>query len=153
MAVGLVRVEAKPGAVPKFFTTLDTARGEFNHSWPDVLPNGKGVLFTVTSSRRNGVKGRISFGIAVADIRSGRHRVLLNDALYPRYASSGHLLYVTTNKTLMVRPFDQSSMKFTGEPIALSEGMRIGSSGAVDLAVSESGTLVYATSAGEARQE
>src|SRR5882762_5475128 len=44
---GLVRVEAKAGAVPRWFTTLDTATGEGDHAWPDVLPNGKGVLFTV----------------------------------------------------------------------------------------------------------
>src|SRR5213592_4719649 len=45
-AVSLVRVEARPGAVPRWFTTLDTAGREVHHSWPDVLPNGKGVLFT-----------------------------------------------------------------------------------------------------------
>src|SRR5207249_10323151 len=36
MAAGLVRVEARRGAVPRWFTTLDTASGEFDHSWPDV---------------------------------------------------------------------------------------------------------------------
>ena len=46
--VGLVRVKARSGAVPRWFTALDTARGEIDHTWPDVLPNGKGVLFTVT---------------------------------------------------------------------------------------------------------
>src|SRR6266567_6749303 len=33
---GLLRVEAKPGARPSWFTTLDTARGEIDHAWPDV---------------------------------------------------------------------------------------------------------------------
>src|SRR5438552_10115602 len=37
---------SKPGAKPSWFTVLDTASGEFDHTWPDVLPNGKGVLFT-----------------------------------------------------------------------------------------------------------
>src|SRR2546421_7131952 len=49
---GLLRVEAKPGARPSWFTVLDTASGEFDHTWPDVLPNGKGVLFTALSNRR-----------------------------------------------------------------------------------------------------
>lgn len=39
MQTSLLRVEAKPGAVPKWFTVLDTARGEIDHTWPDVLPN------------------------------------------------------------------------------------------------------------------
>jgi DNA-binding SARP family transcriptional activator/Tol biopolymer transport system component len=141
----LVRVEAKSGAVPKWFTVLDTARGEFDHTWPDVLPNGKGVLFTVSFSGKNGVKGSLSYAIAIADIPSGKHRVIVDDAMYARYATSGHLLYVTTNRTLMVRPFDQNSMKFTGQPTARIEGMRLGDYGSADLAVSAMGTLVYAT--------
>lgn len=151
--VSLVRVEAKRGAVPRWFTTLDTATGEIDHTWPDVLPNGKGVLFTDTFNERTGVKGRQSFAIAIADIPSGKHHVLLNDAKYARYAVSGHLLYVTTNRTLMVVGFDQNSMRVIGEPTALIEGMRLGRVGSADLAVSETGTLVYATGAGESQQE
>src|SRR6058998_1462765 len=151
---GLLRVEAKPGARPRWFTTLDTTRGEIDHAWPDVLPNGKGVLFTVRFRGKGGARGRISLSIAVADIPSGKHRVIVDDAMYARYTTSGHLLYVTTNKTLMVVPFDQNSMKITGEPTALTEGMRLGFlGGSADLAVSATGTLVYATGAGEGKQE
>ncbi|PYO76180.1 MAG: hypothetical protein DMD63_15035, partial [Gemmatimonadetes bacterium] len=150
---GLVRVEAKAGAVPRWFTTLDTAGREVHHSWPDVLPNGKGVLFTVGFCGRNGVKGGSSFAIAVADIPSGKHRVILYDAMYARYAPPGYLLYVTTNKALMIVPFDQNSMKIAGEPTAFTEGMRLGLLGSADLAVDTTGTLVYATGAGEGKQE
>jgi len=149
--VGLLRMDAQPRAVPRPFTTLDTARGEIDHAWPDVLPNGRGLLFTV---RFRGKNGRIRLSIAVADIPSGTHRVIVDDAMYARYTTSGHLLYVTTNKTLMVAPFDQNSMKVTGEPTALTEGMRLGfMGGSADLAVSATGTLVYATGAGEGKQE
>jgi len=149
--VGLLRMEAKPGAVPRPFTTLDTALGQIDHAWPDVLPNGKGVLFTV---RFRGKNGKIRLSIAVADIPSGRHRVIVDDAMYARYTTSGHLIYVTTNKTLMVAPFDQHSMKVTGEPTALTGDMRLGFvGGSADLAVSATGTLVYATGAGEGKQE
>src|SRR2546429_8026272 len=95
---GLLRVEAKPGAKPSWFTVLDTASGEFDHTWPDVLPNGKGVLFTIRFSAKNGAKGRTSYAIAVADIPSGKHREIVEDASYARYASSGHLLDVTATK-------------------------------------------------------
>jgi serine/threonine-protein kinase len=151
--VGLLRVEAKPGAIPKWFTTLDTARGEVDHTWPDVLPNGKGVLFTDTFSGKNAANDTTTFAIAIAEIPSGKHRVLVNDATYARYAVSGHLLYVTTNRTLMVVPFDQNSMKVSGTPVALIDGMRLGSFGAADLAVSEPGTLVFAAGGGEGKQE
>jgi len=150
---GLVRVEAKAGAIPNPFTTLDTANGEFDHTWPDVLPNGKGVLFTVTYSGKKGVKGRFSYAIAVAEIPSGKHRVIVQDATYARYASSGHLLYVTADKRLMAVPFDQNSMTVTGEPIALTEGIRAGLGGSADLAISATGTLVYSTGAEAGRLE
>ena len=149
----LVRVEARPAAVPKSFTVLDTARGEIDHRWPDVLPNGKGVVFTVRFRGKSAPTSNSPFAIAVADIPSGKHRVIVNDATYARYAASGNLLYVTTKRILMVVPFDQNSMKVTGEPTALTEDMRLGILGSPDLAISEQGTLVYATSAGEGEQE
>jgi len=153
---GLVRVEAKPGARSRWFTKLNTAAGEVHHSWPDVLPNGKGVLFTVGFSGRNGAKGGkagASYAIAVADIPSGKHRLILDDVMYARYAPPGNLVYVTTSKALMVVPFDQNSMTIAGEPIALAEGMKLGLLGSADLAVDTTGTLIYATGAGEGDQE
>ena len=142
----LMRVEAKPNGVPRRFTVLDTAAGEIDHSYPDVLPNGKGVLFTV--GLRNGSKA-----VAVAEISSGKHRILLNNAIYARYAASGHLLYVSSNKTLMVAPFDQDAVRITGEATALIEGMRVSGTSSVDLAVSATGTLVYTTGGESVRQE
>ena len=149
----LIRVEAKQAAVPKWFTVLDTARGEIDHTWPDVLPNGKGVLFTDTFSAKSGQREKSVFSIAVAEIPSGKHRVIVNDGMYARYAASGHLLYVTANKTLMIVPFDQNAMKVTGEPTALIQGVRLGAYGSADVVVSEDGTLAYATSAEQSRRE
>ncbi len=149
----LVRVEAKPGAMPESFTTLDTARGEIDHTWPDVLPNGKGVLFTDVFGLASGNKGKSTYAIAVAEIPSGKHRVIVDNAMYARYATSGHLLYVTVSKTLMLVPFDQNSMKVTGEPTTLAEGIRLGPAGSTDLAVSQAGTLVYTASTGTANKQ
>ena len=152
-ADALLRVRAKPGSKPKWFTVLDTAKGEVDNTWPDALPNGKGVLYTVTFSGENGVKGSTSHAIAVAEIPSGKHRVIIEDAIYARYASSGHIVYVTADKTLKVVPFDQNSMKVAGEPITLTDGIQAGFFGSADLAISATGTLVYSTGAGQGRQE
>ncbi len=152
-AAPLARVEARQGSVPMWFTALDTVKGEIDHTWPEALPNGKGVLFTVTSSGRNTPTGQSSFAIAVAEIPSGKHRVILEDAVYPRYASPGRLLYVTRKGALMMVSFDQSSMSVTGDPIALIDGMRVGRFGASDLAVSSAGTLVYSVGAEQNNQE
>ena len=151
-SVSLVRVEAKPGAMPTDFTTLDTTLSEVDHLWPDVLPNGKGVLFTDEFRGKNAPRGGTSFAIAVAEIPSGKHRVLVDDAMFGRYAASGHLLYVT-NRTLMIVPFDQRSMTVTGEPTALIEGVVLGPAFSANLAVSDEGTLIYATGVEEGNQE
>src|SRR5438034_425771 len=139
-------------------TVSDTLNGEAGASWgPDgfiyVGGIGEGVLFTVWFSGKNGVKGGTSHAIAVAEVPSGKHRVIIEDAIYARYASSGHVVYVTADKTLMVVPFDQNSMKVTGEPITLAEGIQAGFFGSADLAISATGTLVYSTGAGQGRQE
>jgi eukaryotic-like serine/threonine-protein kinase len=57
------------------------------------------------------------------------------------------LFYLTPVGTLMVVPFDQISMKVTGSPTALVQGMRVGRMGSADLAISSNGTLVYSIGA------
>ena len=144
----LARVEAKPRAAAKWFTALDTAKGEIDHMWPSALPNAKGVLFTVESRDNSRPDTPTSFAIAIAEIPSGKHRIIIEDGAYPVYVSSGHLLYVTAERTLMMVPFDQSSTKVTGKPTALLTGMRFGEYAATDLAVSSTGTLIYSVGAG-----
>ncbi|HEY5022461.1 MAG TPA: protein kinase [Gemmatimonadaceae bacterium] len=132
------RLLPTPGSAVKVITALDTASGEVGHRLPDPLPNGKGVLFTVYY----GANGRKGTAVAVADLATGKHTILV-DGLQGRYSPSGHLLYVTSNGTLMAVPFDQSKLKITGQPVAVSEGLRSGAFGAVDLAISRTGTLVF----------
>src|SRR5438552_6663795 len=50
---GLPRGAAKPGGKPSWFTVLGTASGEVDHTRPDVVPNGKGVPFTIRFSAKN----------------------------------------------------------------------------------------------------
>jgi Tol biopolymer transport system component len=142
----LIRIEAKAGAVPKRFTVMDTASSEVDHAWPDVLPNGKGILITI------GVRDAAR-SIGVVDISSGKHRVIVSNAVIARYVPTGHLLYVTTNRRLMVVPFDLNAMKITGEPTAIVEGVRVSVSSTVDLAVSDDGTLMYTRGAATEKQE
>jgi hypothetical protein len=149
---GLMRLEAKPGALPQAFTRLDSASGEIDHSWPDVLPNGKGVICTVVFNATKAAQRGSITSIAVAELPSGRHRILIDGGVHALYSASGHLLYVTTRNVLMAVPFNQNSMKITGEPIALVEGVRTGIYGSTDLAISGNGTLVYGTSGGTDRE-
>ena len=156
LARPLARVRAQQGAVAEWFTALDTADGESEHSWPVALPNGKGVLFMVTRSGRNARFGQYRFAIAVADTRTGKHHVILDGGAYPRYAT-GRLLY-QRGRTLMMVHFDEKSMSVTGTPVSLLGGVWLAvpsgvTDAAADVAVSANGTLVYAVGAENPDQE
>jgi serine/threonine-protein kinase len=137
---GLVRVPEGGGASEPV-TMTDSTRGEEGHLWPEALPGGRGVVFSV---RRGGRSNVTEWDIAVADLATGNHTVLVR-GVRARYATSGHLLYVTADGTLMGVPFDETTLALTGDPIALVEGLRVGFLGSLDLAVSETGTLFYRT--------
>jgi DNA-binding SARP family transcriptional activator len=149
----LARVRATIGAKPEWFTVLDTAKGEIDHAWPDALPSGKGVIFTVRSLTGFGRTVAPSFSVAVAEPGSGKHRILLKDAAFARYAQPGYLLYVTTARTLRIVPFDQQSLRLTGTPTTLITGLRVSSFGLADVALSSTGTLLYSSGPDRSEKE
>ncbi|MCH7474367.1 MAG: PD40 domain-containing protein, partial [Gemmatimonadetes bacterium] len=107
------------------------------HSWLDVLPNGKGVLFALAFS------GDFSANtIHVADLATGEVREVAQGVM-GRYAETGHLLYVRSDGTLLAAPFDQDRLQVTGTATPLVEGLQPTDWGAVDFAVSRNGSLLY----------
>ena len=67
---GLLRVRSV-GGEPDVLTTVDPDQGETDHWWPEVLPNGKGVLFTAWSGSDEGSR------IAVVSTETGQITYLL----------------------------------------------------------------------------
>jgi len=123
------------------FTPPDTAKGEIFRAWPQALPNGKGLLFSIMRSPPTDVT---QYDLAVADLATGATKILLRGVL-GRYAASGDLIYVTADGTLLAAPFDQGAMELTGPPVALAQGIGIGTYGSVGLSVANDGTLAYVT--------
>jgi tRNA A-37 threonylcarbamoyl transferase component Bud32 len=121
-------------------TSVDSARGELIHGWPDVLPSGKGVLFTVMYSTNN-VSERDE--VAVVDLATGRHHALVQGIL-GRYAA-GYLIFVRSDGSVLAAPFDQDELELTGPPVPLFNG--IDAVPGTDFALSPSGRLAYATGA------
>ncbi len=66
------------------------------HSWVDVLPNGKGVLFALAFG-----PDRSASIIHVADLATAEVHEL-TPGMMGRYAETGHLLYARSDGTLMV---------------------------------------------------
>jgi Tol biopolymer transport system component/tRNA A-37 threonylcarbamoyl transferase component Bud32 len=132
---GMSRVPEAGGA-PEVVFPLDTA--EAGQAWADVLPGGRGVVFRTRAPNAS----QDSYEIVAGRPGTGeRHRLMRG--VFARYLRSGHLLVVTAEGNLLAAPFDAATLKLTGPAVPLLEGIAVKSFGAVDLAVSASGTMVY----------
>ena len=116
-------------------TVLDSAKGETQHLGARPLGDGRRLLFIVVT-RDSGSR------VAIADLPSSSHRYVGVRAQQVWYASSGHLVYLTEQGSLMAVPFDEKRETVRGEPRVILEGFN--ADGAVDIDLSTSGTLVYA---------
>jgi eukaryotic-like serine/threonine-protein kinase len=134
---GIARVR-ETGGVPEIVTRPDSAGGERYHNAPAPLPSRRGVLFTAVRD----VGRPEASEIAVVDLESGKHRTLTRGVL-AIYSPTGHLLYVTSDGTLMAAPFDQNRLALTGEGVAIAGGVSTRGVSRADLALAN-GTLVYA---------
>jgi len=133
----LFRIDAA-GGQPKPLTILDAKAGEGAHRSPDFLPGGKAVLFTIgTAEATSWDDGQI----AVQSLATGTRRVLAQGHS-PRYAPSGHLLYVRQG-TLMAVPFDVRRLELTGTTVRVVEGVAQSAFGATQFSLSANGSLVY----------
>ena len=133
---GLFRISAEGGpAVP--VTTLDAARVETGHIWPQFLPDGRRFIFYVRSSIP------ANSGVYVGSIDSGEKTQVLSSTANAVYAGSGHLLFEQAGN-LMVQPFDAKLRVLTGQASAFGDHVFAGP-GPNYLAVSigGDGTMAY----------
>jgi serine/threonine-protein kinase len=132
----LSRVSAAGGA-PSRATRLDAERGEFSHRWPQWLPDGKTILFTV------GTVGEWDEAeIAAQVLGSDRHEIVIKGGTSPHYLPSGHLLYQHAGAMWIV-PFDARRLQTTGQPARALDGVVGSVDGAAQFAVSPSGSAAY----------
>ena len=99
--------------------------------WPHFLPGGEQALVTLASVT------------AVLDLRSGEYRYLFAGG-QARYLPTGHLLYNGGQERALLVPFDLDRMELQGPSIPAAEDVFRGpGGGALNLAVSDNGTLVF----------
>jgi len=125
------------GGTPQLLTRLK--KGEVNQRWPEFLPDGKAVLFSGAPTNANWTNSEV----AAESVETGERRNLVLGATHPRYASSGHLVYVQGG-SLMAVPFDPRRLAITGAAVPIVEGvLQSSSSGAAQYSLSATGSLVY----------
>jgi serine/threonine-protein kinase len=139
---GLIRVSLG-GGMPTALTKPDTGHGEVDHFWPESLPGGRAVLFTITAA-----SGALRDAqVAVLDLRSGSVKTLLRGAHHAHYVSTGHLVY-GSGGTLRTVPFDLERLEVTGASLPILDGVVTTVEGGVDVGISATGTLVYVPGVG-----
>ena len=143
---GLLRI-ADASSEPTVLTRPDRARGEADHLWPQMLPGGQAVLFTITATSG----GLDAASVAVLDLRTGTQTTLFRGGTDARYVASGHLLY-GAGGTLRAVAFDLAHLTVVGPPVPVVPHVLTSQYGAVDAAVADDGTLVY-VSGGIATQQ
>jgi hypothetical protein len=130
-------------------TRLDSQAGEGAHLWPQILPGKRHVLFTVWS----GAPTWNEETLAVADVETGAHTVILRGGTSGYYTSSGHLVFWRGN-ALMAVPFDLDTMRVTGSPVRVVPDVRLDiAQGKAQFDVSRTGTLAYVKGGADAFAE
>jgi len=134
---GLQRVSAAGGEV-SVLTRPVQARGELDHLWPEMMPGGRAVLFTITA-----VTGGLDAAqVAVLDLATGTYEVLVRGGSHAHYVPSGHLVY-TAAGTLRAIPFDLTRMQTRGTSVTVLPRLVATPDGAGNFVVATNGTLAY----------
>jgi Tol biopolymer transport system component len=133
----LYRLSAHGGS-ERSATTLDPARGETHHYWPQFLPDGRHFIFFARSTQRehDGV-------IYAASLDSAERTRLVQADSHAVFAEPGFLLYMRVN-TLVAQPFDPATPRLLGEPTPIAEQVEsTPGSGRGAFTVSRTGVLAY----------
>jgi Tol biopolymer transport system component len=135
---GALWIASPQGGPVRQLTTLDAARHEVLHGDPIALPGGQTVLFTSLTSDAGTER------IEAVQVDSGRRSVVVDRAIAPAYAPTGHLLF-GRDGAVLAAPFDIGSATIRGSAIPIIPAGTVGTvrAGSLGFQVSTSGTLVF----------
>ena len=130
-------VVASSGGTPRQITTLDTSRKEFNHWYPQMLPDGNAVIYTSYATPIS--RARIeAFDLKAQPEKSVWSRVR-SSAGIPR----GHLLYMRDGAIFAVE-FDPKALRVIGTPVPVQDDVSwVATDGLGAYAIAANGTLAY----------
>jgi Tol biopolymer transport system component len=132
---GIHRV-AQDGTGRLPLTTLDRARGEYRHCWPEFLPDGRHFLYVARSREPD------QTSLYLASLDSPTRKRIMPGYSRVAYAATGHLLFVR-NAVLFAQPFDARTGALRGEPVTLATSIKFHPSDDAAFDVSTNGVLIY----------
>ena len=132
----LYRVSAN-GGTPTPETTLETARGETRHLWPQFLPDGRRYLYLAVSEDASHTE--LSQGTLGRAVREPL--LIMNSSV--AYVAQGYLLW-RQGTQLVAQRFDPASRRFSGDVMTLAGNVWHSARTLRGVfSVSDSGVLVY----------
>ena len=96
------------------------------------------MLFTITAT----TGGLDQAQVAVLDLRTGMHKMLIPGGSDAHYVPSGHLVYGAAG-ALRAVGFDLARLAVVGTSVQVVQQVVTSTAGAVNVAVADDGTLVY----------
>jgi len=129
---------AADGGPLQAVTKIRAQEGEQQHRWPDVLPGGKAIVYTVGSGA-----DWDEATIVAERLDTGERKVLVKGGTYPRYLPTGQLIYARAGALYAVG-FDASSLKVDGAPVEVVRNVLLLGNGLAQMDVSPTGTLITA---------
>jgi eukaryotic-like serine/threonine-protein kinase len=132
---GIWRVPAS-GGPGEAVTSIDT---EFQHRFPELLPDGTTLLFT-------GLSGVSDEKISVISLSTKQRRTLV-EGVAPHYLPAGYLVYVLSNRLMAVR-FDPKRLEIQGTPVVMVDDVEQTVWGEPQVALSSTGVLAYLQASG-----
>src|SRR4029453_19370376 len=133
------------GGTPTLVTTLETASGDVQHSFPFFLPDGRHFLYFVVGSQASRTVPR---GVYVGALDSKEPGKLIEPGGTNHKYANGYLIFLR-NGALLAQPFDVDRLELGGQPVPLVDHVQTTGAAASDVAgaftVSETGVLAYQT--------
>jgi serine/threonine protein kinase/Tol biopolymer transport system component len=126
------------GGTPQLVTKLQADKGELAHLSPEILPDGKTLLFSAFSG------GNVDEGTLLAQkIGSQDRKVIVAKGSEARFFPPNHLLYMRDGN-LMSSEFDRVKLEVGGSPeVVIHDVLMHPATGSALYDVSGTGTLIY----------
>jgi serine/threonine-protein kinase len=147
LASGLWAVSAGGGS-PRLVARPDSSKGYARLMSPAPLPGGNSALVSI---RRLDLPTDSAGVLALLSLRDGKIKELGQKGWWPRY-NLGHVVFGQPDGAIMAIPFSVKRGSVTGSAVHLF-GQAWAGDGAMDLALSNNGLLVYSAGRSTARGE
>ena len=139
-ASGIWKVSSNGGTAVRV-TEPNVAAGESSHRWPEILPGGKHILFTI---RTDQISSFNDARIAVLSLETGTRRVIIDGGVCARFVPPGHIVF-SREGSLHAVPFDLDTLSVRGQPRVVLRNIATGLLNvSSQFAVAANGDLVYA---------